>query len=160
MSCFCGHLLSILLLLCADDVGTVLSTLRFLVSNNCAGSVIGRGGQVISEFQAQSGAKIVMSRTKEFFPGTGDRIILLTGTVSAILTALHLIMSKLSEVSALFVFVEAGSFCARDAQHLYKFLCQDGARDSVGRDPNSELRIVVPNKACGAVIGKGGATIR
>ena len=144
---------------CADDVGTVLSTLRFLVSNNCAGSVIGRGGQVISEFQAQSGAKIVMSRTKEFFPGTGDRIILLTGTVSAILTALHLIMSKLSEVSALFVLPRLA--ISRVAQRFDNIpSCQDGARDSVGRDPNSELRIVVPNKACGAVIGKGGATIR
>ena len=55
----------------------------------------GQGGVTITEFQAQSGARIQLSRSREFFPGTGDRILLLTGTVNAILTALHLILSKL-----------------------------------------------------------------
>jgi RNA-binding protein Nova len=54
-----------------------------------------QGGVTITEFQAQSGARIQLSRSREFFPGTGDRILLLTGTVNAILTALHLILSKL-----------------------------------------------------------------
>lgn len=120
-----------------DDVSSIESTIRFLVSNSAAGSVIGKGGATINEFQQQSGARIVLSRAREFFPGTSDRIILLSGTVSAILTALHLILSKVSE---------------------------DGDGGGKGEDSSdrgaSELRIVVPNKVCGAIIGKSGATIK
>lgn len=130
----------------SEEVRSLRSTLRFLVSNNGAGSIIGKGGVVITEFQAQSGAKIVVSRAREFFPGTSDRIILLSGTVSAILTALHLILSKLAELEE----------------------AHDGAREGGegkpaeggGSNARMDLRIVVPNKVCGAIIGKGGATIR
>lgn len=61
----------------------------------CTARGMTQGGVTITEFQAQSGARIQLSRSREFFPGTGDRILLLTGTVNAILTALHLILSKL-----------------------------------------------------------------
>ncbi|CAI6003187.1 unnamed protein product [Closterium sp. NIES-64] len=117
-----------------QEVRALESTLRFLVSNNFAGSVIGKAGQVISEFQVQSGAKIVMSRAHEFFPGTADRIVLISGTVSAILTALHLILSKLAD---------------------------DPRRVETAREGELDLlRIVVPHRVCGAIIGKAGATIR
>ncbi|CAI5536066.1 unnamed protein product [Closterium sp. Naga37s-1] len=117
-----------------EEVRALESTLRFLVSNNFAGSVIGKAGQVISEFQVQSGAKIVMSRAHEFFPGTADRIVLISGTVSAILTALHLILSKLAD---------------------------DPRRVETAREGELDLlRIVVPHRVCGAIIGKAGATIR
>lgn len=82
----------------AVDVTNAESSLRFLVPNSLAGSIIGKGGIVISEFQSQSGSKIVLSRTTEFFPGTQERILMLNGTVNAILTALHLILSRLAEV--------------------------------------------------------------
>lgn len=48
--------------------------IRFLVSNAAAGSVIGKGGSTINEFQTKSGARIQLSRNHEFFPGTSDRI--------------------------------------------------------------------------------------
>ncbi|CAI5491801.1 unnamed protein product [Closterium sp. Naga37s-1] len=117
-----------------EEVRALKSTLRFLVSNSDAGSIIGKGGVVISEFQTQSGAKIVLSRAREYFPNTTDRIILLSGSVSAILTALHLILSKLAD---------------------------EPRRNEPGaREGDADLRIVVPNRVCGAIIGKGGATIR
>ncbi|RYQ94459.1 hypothetical protein Ahy_B08g089368 [Arachis hypogaea] len=50
---------------------------RFLVSNSAAGSVIGKGGSTITDFQSQSGARIQLSHNHEFFPGTTDRIIML-----------------------------------------------------------------------------------
>eukprot|EP00245_Coleochaete_scutata_P001343 TRINITY_DN11648_c0_g1_i1.p1 TRINITY_DN11648_c0_g1~~TRINITY_DN11648_c0_g1_i1.p1 ORF type:complete len:342 (-),score=57.17 TRINITY_DN11648_c0_g1_i1:557-1582(-) len=118
-----------------EKASETTSTLRFLVSNSAAGSVIGKGGATISEFQVQSGARIQLSRNKEFFPGTTDRIILLSGTVSAILTALHLIVSKiLSEL-------------------------QESNSTDTSNKP-SHIRLIVPNAMCGAIIGKGGATIR
>ncbi|KAI4339269.1 hypothetical protein MLD38_024228 [Melastoma candidum] len=43
--------------------------IRFLVSNAAAGSVTGKGGSTITDFQSQSGARIQLSRNHEFFLG-------------------------------------------------------------------------------------------
>ncbi|KAG5533114.1 hypothetical protein RHGRI_027369 [Rhododendron griersonianum] len=110
------------------------SHIRFLVSNAEAGSVIGKGGTTISEFQSQSGARIQLSRNHEFFPGTSDRIIMVSGTFDEILKAVDLILSKL----------------------LNEFYVEDG--EDV--DPKSKLRLIVPNSSCGGIIGKGGANIK
>lgn len=73
--------------------------IRFLVSNAAAGSVIGKGGSTITEFQAKSGARIQLSRNQEFFPGTTDRIIMISGSIKEVVNGLELILDKLhSEV--------------------------------------------------------------
>lgn len=107
--------------------------LRFLISNTEAGSIIGKGGSTISDFQSQSGARIQLSRNYEFFPGTSDRIIMVSGTVNDILKAVEFILEKL----------------------LNEFYV--GESDA---EPRSKVRLVVPNSSCGGIIGKGGATIK
>ncbi|KAL9388473.1 hypothetical protein Peur_017078 [Populus x canadensis] len=107
---------------------------RFLVSNAAAGSVIGKGGATITDFQSQSGARIQLSRNYEFFPGTSDRIIMVSGGIDDVLKAVELIIAKLlSEIPA-----------------------EDG--DEAG--PRMRVRLVVPNSACGSIIGKGGSIIK
>ncbi|XP_073041785.1 protein BTR1 isoform X2 [Primulina eburnea] len=108
--------------------------LRFLLSNAEAGSVIGKGGSTINDIQSQSGARIQLSRNFEYFPGTSDRIIMVSGMVDEVLKAVELIFSKL----------------------LDEFYAAEG--DEV--DPESKIRLVVPNSSCGGIIGKGGAIIR
>ncbi|XP_077226183.1 protein BTR1-like isoform X1 [Tasmannia lanceolata] len=108
--------------------------IRFLVSNAAAGSVIGKGGSTITEFQSRSGARIQLSRNHEFFPGTSDRIIMITGAFDEIIKATEIILEKLfSEV------------------HV-----EDG--DDI--DATSKVRLIVPNSSCGGIIGKGGSTIK
>ncbi|XP_056164248.1 protein BTR1 isoform X3 [Syzygium oleosum] len=107
---------------------------RFLVSNAAAGSVIGKGGSTITDFQSQSGARIQLSRNQEFFPGTTDRIIMISGQIDDVLRAVELILSKLlSEI------------------HL---------EEGNDVDPKTKVRLIVPNSFCGGIIGKGGATIK
>ncbi|XP_073293230.1 protein BTR1 isoform X2 [Primulina huaijiensis] len=108
--------------------------LRFLLSNAEAGSVIGKGGSTINDIQSQSGARIQLSRNFEYFPGTSDRIIMVSGMVDEVLKAVELIFSKL----------------------LDEFYAAEG--DEV--DPESKIRLIVPNSSCGGIIGKGGAIIR
>lgn len=108
--------------------------LRFLLSNAEAGSIIGKGGSTINDIQSQSGARIQLSRNYEYFPGTSDRIIMVSGAVDDILKAVELILSKL----------------------LNEFYVQEGGEV----DPESKIRLVVPNSSCGGIIGKGGAIIR
>ncbi|KAG5533113.1 hypothetical protein RHGRI_027369 [Rhododendron griersonianum] len=117
------------------------SHIRFLVSNAEAGSVIGKGGTTISEFQSQSGARIQLSRNHEFFPGTSDRIIMVSGTFDEILKAVDLILSKLLNENRTFV----SQFYVEDGEDV---------------DPKSKLRLIVPNSSCGGIIGKGGANIK
>ncbi|GLT66771.1 hypothetical protein SLA2020_391200 [Shorea laevis] len=107
---------------------------RFLVSNAAAGSVIGKGGSTITEFQSKSGARIQLSRSHEFFPGTSDRIIMISGTIDDVLKALELILAK--------------------------FLSELNVDDGDDAELRTKVRLIVPNSSCGSIIGKGGSTIK
>ncbi|KAL4458465.1 hypothetical protein ABPG75_013330 [Micractinium tetrahymenae] len=112
---------------------------KFLVPNVAAGSIIGKGGANITEIQTQSNARMQLSRASEFYPGSPegqDRILLVSGTVNQLLTALHLVLSKLK--------AEPGALRAVQAK--------DGEA--------IQLRMLVHSRLCGTLIGKGGATIR
>ncbi|KAI5648535.1 hypothetical protein M9H77_34540 [Catharanthus roseus] len=108
--------------------------IRFLLSNAEAGSVIGKGGSTINDFQSQSGARIQLSRNYEFFPGTSDRVVMVSGTIDDVLKAVDLILNKL----------------------LDEFYVEDGG----DVDPRLKVRLVVPNGSCGGIIGKGGSIIK
>ncbi|KAJ8766107.1 hypothetical protein K2173_020623 [Erythroxylum novogranatense] len=108
--------------------------IRFLVSNAAAGSVIGKGGATITEFQSQSGARIQLSRNYEFFPGTSDRIIMVTGSIDDALKAVELVLAKL--------------------------LSELHTEDGHDAEPRTKVRLIVPNNSCGSIIGKGGAIIK
>ncbi|KAL8166577.1 hypothetical protein V2J09_008076 [Rumex salicifolius] len=108
---------------------------KFLVSNAEAGSVIGKGGTTITDFQTQSGARIQLSRNQEYFPGTSDRIIMVSGKLNDILKAVDLILNKL----------------LTEIQY-------ENEDEEV--DMRTKVRLIVPNSCCGAIIGKGGATIK
>lgn len=70
---------------------------KFLLSNAEAGSIIGKGGSTITEFQSRSGARIQLSRNYEVFPGTPDRIVMVSGFLDDILKAVDLILGKLMD---------------------------------------------------------------
>lgn len=118
----------------SDADGEKKVAAKFLLSNGSAGSVIGKGGSTITEFQAQSGARIQLSLNREFFPGTNERILLLTGTVNAIITALHLILSKLMQ--------------------------EEPTDQELTVAASIAVKLVVQSAVCGGIIGKGGSTIR
>lgn len=66
--------------------------------------MIGKGGSTINDIQSQSGARIQLSRNYEYFPGTNDRVVMVSGRVDDILKAVDLIMSKLlDEVRSFFI---------------------------------------------------------
>ncbi|KAL0905137.1 hypothetical protein M5K25_027318 [Dendrobium thyrsiflorum] len=106
--------------------------IRFLLSNTAAGSIIGKGGSTITEFQSQSGARIQLSKNHELFPGTSDRIIRISGELNEITKATKLILEKLL----------------------------NEAEENHDVDNRTKVRFIVPNSSCGAIIGKGGSTIK
>eukprot|EP00193_Tetraselmis_chui_P011888 CAMPEP_0177790654 /NCGR_PEP_ID=MMETSP0491_2-20121128/23480_1 /TAXON_ID=63592 /ORGANISM="Tetraselmis chuii, Strain PLY429" /LENGTH=306 /DNA_ID=CAMNT_0019312763 /DNA_START=199 /DNA_END=1116 /DNA_ORIENTATION=+ len=129
-----------------EEGGEQYVVLKFLLSTEAAGSVIGKNGVTVNELQAQSGTKIQLSKAREFFPGTQERMMLLCGTVSQVLVALHLVFTKLL------------------ADGVSMLSCSSTAAESEvgaegGDDTEVESAMVVPNRLCGGIIGKGGATI-
>ncbi|KAL8090325.1 hypothetical protein AgCh_039702 [Apium graveolens] len=110
-----------------------ITYIKFLISNAKAGIVIGKGGCTISDFQSQSETLIQLSRNYEFFPGTSDRIIMVSGQINCVLKAVELILEKF----------------------LNETYGEEGEDE-----PSSKVTLVVPHSCCGGIIGKGGSTIK
>eukprot|EP00607_Mallomonas_marina_P007992 CAMPEP_0182416566 /NCGR_PEP_ID=MMETSP1167-20130531/913_1 /TAXON_ID=2988 /ORGANISM="Mallomonas Sp, Strain CCMP3275" /LENGTH=325 /DNA_ID=CAMNT_0024589465 /DNA_START=35 /DNA_END=1012 /DNA_ORIENTATION=- len=104
--------------------------LKFLVSNNLAGAVIGKAGQNVSSLQEETGARVKVSLATDLYPGTQERVILVTGAESTVIHASSLIVDRALEV--------------------------EPARN----DGSITIKILVPAPACGLLIGKGGAHIK
>lgn len=124
--------------------GTQQVVAKMLVSNAIAGSVIGKAGTNIEQLQRSSGARIQLSRTGEFFPGTSERVLLLSGTLHSVLTATFLILEKVS----------------RDAG-------VNGRRTSKSRDEQqvtdfqgAQVKLALSRRLCGLLIGHKGQTVR
>lgn len=114
---------------------------KFLLNNISAGVIIGRGGTNITELQQHSGARIQLSRNNEFYPGTSDRVMLISGTVKSVLTALYLILTKLTTAR-------------RNGQ------IGERTRNENADGLASVLKLVMPTACCGAILGKGGRTVK
>jgi RNA-binding protein Nova len=70
---------------------------KIILPDKVTGSVIGRGGQVLSDFEYRSGAQVKVSPTRTFFPTTNERMIMISGEIQQIQSILPLILSKLEE---------------------------------------------------------------
>jgi RNA-binding protein Nova len=66
--------------------------LKMLVTDNIAGAIIGKNGKAIADIQEECGARIKVSQTADFYPGTSERTILITGINSNESSSTHLIV--------------------------------------------------------------------
>jgi len=114
-----------------------LPLLKILIPNYAAGAIIGKGGTNIGDLQNQYGAKIRLSPSREFYPGTEERIVILTGDVSQIIDLNNYIIDKVHVDST-----EGFGGRLRDEER------------------GQRVKIVVPNATAGLVIGRGGSTIK
>lgn len=119
--------------------------IKLLVSNNVAGSIIGRAGQTISELQAQSSTRIKLSQTGDYYPGSQDRVCLVQGQLENVKGALRLLLERL--------------YMLQEHQHTQHMAWQSNR--SEGAPPfDFVVRILVPTSSCGMIIGKSGSNIR
>jgi RNA-binding protein Nova len=123
-----------------NSLAEINCTLKVLVSHNAAGSLIGKSGSTILEMQTQSNARIKLSQSQEFFPGTYDRVVMLTGTLQAVEHGAMLILQKIKE--------------EQDAHQQ-----QDGAKCYPPSDA-VQIKLAVPSRAAGLIIGKGGENVK
>uniref|UniRef100_A0A8B9H176 RNA-binding protein Nova-1-like n=1 Tax=Astyanax mexicanus TaxID=7994 RepID=A0A8B9H176_ASTMX len=72
--------------------------LKVLIPSYAAGSIIGKGGQTIVQLQKETGATIKLSKSKDFYPGTTERVCLIQGTVEALNGVHNFIAEKVREM--------------------------------------------------------------
>lgn len=113
---------------------------KMLVSNPTAGSIIGKSGTNIEQLQRSSGARVQLSRTGELFPGTSDRVLLLSGKLHSVLTAIFLILDKV----------------AREA----KPNTNNYVGGTKGDVEDSQVKLALSRKLCGFLIGHKGQTVQ
>ncbi|KAK9702039.1 KH domain [Popillia japonica] len=113
---------------------------KVLVPSGAAGAIIGKGGETIAQLQKDTGARLKMSKSHDFYPGTTERVCLITGNVDAILKALDFIMEKI-----------------REKPDLGKPLTES---ENKMQDRDKQVKILVPNSTAGMIIGKAGNYIK
>lgn len=111
--------------------------LKTMVPNHIAGSIIGKKGQTIAVMQEQTGAKIKLSSSSEFYPGTAERVVVIIGELHQILSMLDLITEKIR--------IEFPGRSSTPSQLPER--CK-------------QIKLIVPNSTAGMIIGKGGSFIR
>eukprot|EP00001_Collodictyon_triciliatum_P126938 22222_3 len=69
------------------------SAIKLLVANKDAGTVIGRSGATIQTIQQKTGCRVRVSNNGDYYPGTNDRVVLVTGTTEAVAQGVGLVVS-------------------------------------------------------------------
>lgn len=67
------------------DSSSPIYHFKILVPAAAAGRIIGRGGTTIAQLQKDAGARVKMSKASEFYPGTTERVCLISGPIDGIL---------------------------------------------------------------------------
>ncbi|KAG8195635.1 hypothetical protein JTE90_004971 [Oedothorax gibbosus] len=116
--------------------------LKILVPSVVAGAIIGKGGETIAQLQKDVGARVKMSKATDFYPGTTERVCLITGNVESITRIHEFIMEKVKEKP------DPNAKMAIDFDHK-----QPAEREK-------QVKILVPNSTAGMIIGKGGSFIK
>ena len=113
---------------------------KLLIPSRESGAIIGKGGETIAELQKSTMTKMKMSKANDFYPGTTERVLLVSGSREAIEEAVTMAVSKI----AMFV--------------AEKRLARPDLDD--GSDREKQVKLIVPNSTAGMIIGKGGAYVK
>ncbi|XP_015837112.1 RNA-binding protein Pasilla isoform X2 [Tribolium castaneum] len=124
-----------------DKCGDGTYHFKVLVPSVAAGAIIGKGGETIAQLQKETGARVKMSKSHDFYPGTTERVCLITGSVDAIMVVADFIADKI-----------------REKPDLTKPLVETESK--LMQDRDKQVKILVPNSTAGMIIGKAGNYIK
>jgi len=124
------------------DLGGDNFHLKLLIPSVAAGAIIGKGGETIAEIQKNVGARIKMSKANDFYPGTNERVCLITGSKDAILSISGFLVGKIKEKP------DPNAVAAIDF---------DNKKPA---ERGEQIKVIVPNSTAGMIIGKGGSYVK
>ncbi len=112
--------------------------LKMLIPSALAGSIIGRGGERISQLQKDTECRVKMSKANEFYPNTNERICLVIGSIKAVQKAHEIILERMQEKTE----------SARPHELDY------------AESRLSQIKLLIPKNTAGLIIGRSGAIIK
>jgi RNA-binding protein Nova len=129
--------------------GGKILALKLLLTNNQAGSLIGLDGKAIRDLMEVTGARVNVSSNVDTYPGTTDRIVVITGDFDSV----SLAQTMVWEMIGLLTLSEG----RRDAEWNPKDVVND-----IGQNDDVEVtcKLTVPAAAAGLLLGKGGSNIQ
>jgi len=112
--------------------------LKLTVPVYMAGALIGKAGSLLTELKEKYGGNIRISAGKEYYPGTEERVVVLTGTPEQIVNMNQYIMEKMENPG------------------------RDSSMKQINIDErrSKRVKIILTSLAAGLLIGKAGATIK
>ncbi len=124
--------------------------IKFLLTNSLTGSLIGSGGKSIKELMAVTEARVTVSSPENPFPGTSDRVILVSGSKEAVSQTQALIWEMIGLMTK-------NSDDIRNVEWNPRTTSENrGQHDDV----EVSARFTIPAASGGAVLGKGGSSIQ
>ena len=162
---------------------------KLLVTNAAAGSIIGKAGNSINDFQQRTFSRIQLSKAGDYFPGTAERTLLVTGRIKQIIGVLDLIFQKLLRENVAPLSPRSKPLSESGDPNAPLRIPTPRTNDSVNHitekeknnddddqtskangvvpmeSPRQEsirllLKLLIPIPICGIIIGKGGSTIK
>jgi transcription antitermination factor NusA-like protein len=109
--------------------------IKMLVPHRHAGALIGKGGENMKRLETDSGARIKLSQSSEFYPETGERVLSARGDVNQVQRAVEMVLQSLEASGR-------------------------GNQEEGAEMPAQQVRLIIPERAAGSLIGKGGENIR
>lgn len=116
--------------------------LKVLIPSAAAGAIIGKGGETIAEVQQKVGAKVKLSKANDFYPGTNERVCLISGSKDAVTDICAFVQEKVRE---------------KPDPHSKPAIDFD---NKITAERERQVKVIVPNSTAGMIIGKGGCTIQ
>ena len=122
-------------------------TIKVLLSNHLTGVLIGSGGNTIRDFIGVTRCKTLISGQNEYFPGTTDRIIVLSGGRGQVNRAQRILWEMIEEQ-------ELGNASENNQVPF-------DPRNTTGGNGQVEIecKFTIPASKAGLIIGKGGSNI-
>lgn len=112
-------------------------------------SISGTGGKSIKELKSVTNARIIVSGALEVFPGTGERVVLISGIFNSVDLAQTLVWEMIAQN------VQSGS--DRSVDWSPEVVVNNlGVNDSV----DVKAKITIPAAVGGLILGRGGESIK
>jgi hypothetical protein len=154
--------------------------IKMLISNNVAGSIIGRMGQSISELQIETQTRIKISQSSDYYPNTQDRVCFIQGTtITSVQMAIRYIIERCYYIQKLehqqqqqqpSTTMFTGYGMINPSLSLVSTNNMNVSSSSGGGDVSNNsmggdgfdfiIRLLVPVASCGMIIGKSGMNIK
>ena len=104
---------------------------KILIPVYCAGACIGKDGLEIQRIKSESGSRVKISRNRDLFPRTDERVVLVSGTPDQVLEVIKFVQEKIKNESP-----------------------PDNRRVNPKR--KDQVKLIVAHSAAGRIIGRKG----